>query len=190
MLQQIIADRLDGTARGTSAGAHFAGFDAWLRPLGGGLAQSGGDGTPGYSASTGGVAVGLDRSVSAGLSLGSTFAYSRSNASGNTVDAPGSLAIDSYVLGLYGSLALTPSIGLDMQLSGGLNDNSASRTISFLGSTRLYGGGRPAAEAEHRPLADPRRDAGAHRNLSPCRRRRLHRDRRRGAQSAGGLPDL
>ncbi len=135
MLQQIIADRLDGTPKGASASARFAGFDAWLRPLGGGLAQSGRDGTPGYSASTGGVAVGLERSVSAGLSLGSTFAYSRSNASGTTIDAPGSLWIDSYVVGLYGSLALTPTIGLDMQLAGGINDNSATRSISFMGST-------------------------------------------------------
>lgn len=135
MLQQIIADRLGGIAGGAGDTARMGSWNAWLRPLGGGLAQSGRDGVPGYSASTGGVAIGFDKSVAAGVSLGSAFAYSRSNASGDAVDAPGSLSIDSYVFGLYGSMALTPSLGLDLQLNAGINDNSATRAISFMGST-------------------------------------------------------
>lgn len=129
MLGQVLGDRLD---LDREPGEDWT---AWLRPLGGTLTQTARDPLPGYGADTVGVALGFDKAVSPALTLGTAFAYNRVNASGERADAPGSLSVDSYLVALYGSAALSKTAGLDVSLAFGINDNSAMRPIAFMGST-------------------------------------------------------
>ncbi len=129
MLGQVLGDRMD---RDRQPGEDWT---AWLRPLGGTMTQSARDPLPGYSADTAGIAAGFDRAVSPSLTIGTAFAYDRVNASGERADAPGSLSVDSYLLALYGSTAFSATAGLDVSLALGINDNTATRPIAFMGST-------------------------------------------------------
>ena len=138
MLGQIASDRLDILSSQTAAAKRDRQF--WLRPMGGAGTQDARDGVPGYRMSGGGLAVGTDATVAPGLTIGGLFAYASTSVIANTdwasaSMASGSIAMDSYVLGLYGAYALTSSLQLTAQLNTGLADNDTSRAIGFMGST-------------------------------------------------------
>ena len=138
MLGQIASDRLD-TLSSRSADAKPERL-FWLRPLGGAGSQDARDGAPGYRMSGGGIVAGMDVTVAPRLTMGGLFAYASTAvvastdwASANA--ASGSVDMGSYVLGLYGAYALTPSLHLTAQMNAGRSDNDTSRAIGFMGST-------------------------------------------------------
>lgn len=127
-LQQIVAGRLATRGPGDDT-------QVWLQPFGGFGSQSAQSGYAGYSASGGGLVAGVDRAVSADLTLGALFAYSDMSLTGTAIGAPSSLDISSYAVGVYGSYALRPGLALDFALDGAFNTNGASRTLGFMGTT-------------------------------------------------------
>jgi outer membrane autotransporter protein len=135
MFQQAVLSRLDGVRGFGPTSDLTVEQNAWLRPLGGVARQNSLDGAPGYRASGGGMAGGIDRMVSPGLTLGGVFAYSYNSVSGIEDAVPNSLGISSYQGGLYGAYALRPDFDVNFQLDGAVNRNNESRSISFMGST-------------------------------------------------------
>ena len=138
-LQQVIMTRLDAIHGTDAPGAER---NAWLRPFGAFADQSSLDGVPGYSASGGGVAAGIDKVLSPDFVLGGVFAYSYTSITGGNDAVPNSLDISTYQLGIYGAYSLLPDLDVSFQFDAGLNDNSESRSIAFMGSTASadYGG--------------------------------------------------
>ena len=131
-LQQAVTDRLDDVY-GMGFGA-AAERNAWLKPLAGAARQNGFDGVPGYRSSGGGLAAGIDGSISPRAALGGVFAYSHQALTGSEDAVPNRLGIDTYQLGLYGAYAIKPGTEVDFQLDAGLNQNSENRSISFMNS--------------------------------------------------------
>lgn len=131
-LQQLIMQRLDVTYGPDAPGPERS---AWLRPFGAFAHQGAVGGVTGYSSSGGGVAAGIDAAPAPDLVLGGVAAYSYSALTGGDDLVPNSLDISSYQLGLYGSYEPAPGLKLDLQLDGGYNHNSESRTLAFMGAT-------------------------------------------------------
>ncbi|TQF44205.1 hypothetical protein UNPF46_00290 [Bradyrhizobium sp. UNPF46] len=134
VFQQAMTGRLDGVLGMDNTGVTPE-RNLWMKPLGGSTRQAGVDGVPGYNASGGGIAVGADATISPRAMLGGVFAYSHQAITGSDDTVPSRLSIDSYQAGLYGAYALGHGIQIDGQLDGALNDNSESRSLSFIGST-------------------------------------------------------
>ena len=134
MFQQAVLSRLDNLRGFGPSNDLTVEQNVWLRPLGGVARQSSLDGAPGYRASGGGMAGGIDRTVSLGLTIGGVFAYSYNSISGSEDAVPNSLGIGSYQGGLYGVYALRPDLDVNFQLDGAFNRNNESRQISFMGS--------------------------------------------------------
>ncbi|MBR0717218.1 autotransporter outer membrane beta-barrel domain-containing protein [Bradyrhizobium liaoningense] len=155
VLREAVAGRIDdisGLNPGVAPERHF-----WMKPLGGVVSQSGLDGVPGYNASGGGIAAGVDATVSPRAMLGGMFAYSHQSITGSDDAIPQRLAIDSYQIGLYGTYALARDLLLDGQLDGALNDNGESRSLTFIGNTataryRSYTGHAGAAIRKQIPV--------------------------------------
>ena len=131
-LQNVVGDRLDRLDDDHAAGRHI-----WLKPFGGILRQDGQNGVAGYRASGGGMAAGLDGDISPVFSLGGLFAYSYNSIDGEDDAVPNTLRVSSYRAGLYGRYRLMPDLEAQFQLDAGLNRNSESRSIAFMGSTAL-----------------------------------------------------
>jgi uncharacterized protein with beta-barrel porin domain len=138
MLGQVAADRLDVlSSRSPEAKPerHW-----WLRPMGGAGNQRTLDGAPGYRMSGGGFAAGVDAIPASRLTIGGLVAYASTSVTAKTDwasanMASGSIDMDSYVLGVYGAYALTPSLHLTGQINGAYTENNASRAIGFMGGT-------------------------------------------------------
>lgn len=131
-LQQVVMTRLDAIHGTDAPGAER---NVWLRPFGSFADQGSVGGVPGYSASGGGVAAGVDKALSPDFALGGVFAYSYTSITGGNDAVPNSLGISTYQLGLYGAYSLQPDLDLNFQLDAGYNRNSENRTIAFMGST-------------------------------------------------------
>jgi outer membrane autotransporter protein len=129
-LTQVVTDRLDGVRGGTGDAER----NIWLKPLGGLTRQGDRDGVAGYRASSGGLVAGADRTVADGLALGGLLAYSHHAFNRNDDTVPNALSVSSYQVGLYGAYALRPEVALDFQFDAGLNKNSESRALAFIGS--------------------------------------------------------
>jgi outer membrane autotransporter protein len=132
-VQQAVASRLDDIS-GLNPGVAPE-RNVWMKPLGGIVRQGSLDGVPGYSATGGGVAVGADTTTSPHTMFGGMFAYSRQTITGSEDAVPNRLAVDSYQLGLYGAYAVSPDVRLDVQIDGAINDNAASRLLTFINGT-------------------------------------------------------
>ncbi|MBX9843423.1 MAG: autotransporter outer membrane beta-barrel domain-containing protein [Xanthobacteraceae bacterium] len=133
--QQAVITRLD-TVRGVGLNSDLGvERNFWMRPLGGVARQQGLDGVPGYRASGGGLAAGVDQTFFSGLTLGGVVAYSYYSLTGSDDAVPNSLGISSYYAGMYGAYALRPGLDVNFQLDAILGRNSESRSISFMNST-------------------------------------------------------
>jgi autotransporter-like protein len=186
VLNQTVGGRLDDVY-GVGADVAAADRNFWLKPLGAIARQNGLDGAPGYRASGGGVAAGIDGSISSRAALGGVFAYSHQAVTGSDDAVPNRLGIDSYQLGLYGAYVLRPDTQVDFQLDGGINRNSENRGITFINSAasanyRSSTGHAGVAvkklipdpgRANGAALAAPRLRAGPRRCLQRKRRGRL-----------------
>ena len=137
VLQQIVVDRVADIGEGSVArtGAEPVHQRIWMRPFGTFMHQGSRSGAPGYQSDGGGIVAGIDGAVTPGLSLGAFFAYLNNTIDGSWSAVPGKLAVNSYLIGTYGTYALGHDISLDMRLDLGLNRNDTSRTIQFMGST-------------------------------------------------------
>ena len=93
------------------------------------------DGVPGYRASGGGIAAGIDRTVAGRVALGGVLAYSHNSIKADNDALSQTLAVSSYQLGFYGAYALRPDVDLNFQIDGALNRNNESRCIAFINST-------------------------------------------------------
>lgn len=130
--QQTIMARLDNI-RGMESGDYFATErDVWIKPFGSVTNQSGLNNVPGYRASGGGIAVGVDKSLSDNASLGGVFAYSYNILNGSSDATASTLGINSYQLGIYGAYALAPDTDLSVQIDGGANQNRENRSVVFM----------------------------------------------------------
>ena len=133
--QQTIMARIDNI-RGTESGDYFASErSVWMKPFGNLTSQSGLNDIPGYRATGGGLAVGVDRRISDEASLGGVFAYSYNAISGSGDTSSNNLGINAYQLGLYGAYALAADTDLSYQADLGLNQNRESRSIGFLSAS-------------------------------------------------------
>lgn len=130
--QQVVTGRLD-EAYAPRAGAPRN--NLWIQPFGGYASQGTEDGVTGYTASGGGLAVGIDAAVGANTVLGLTGAYSYTEIDGSADSVPNTLDVSSYRFGLYGLHALTPNVRADFLLDAGYLRNSENRSITFMGSS-------------------------------------------------------
>lgn len=130
--QQTMMTRIDNL-RGSESGNYFeSDRKAWIKPFGSLSSQSGLNDVTGYRTSGGGLAVGLDRSVTPDLILGGVFAYSYSSVRGSSDVTINNLGINSYQLGLYGNFSVANHTDVDFQADIGLSQNSTYRSIDFM----------------------------------------------------------
>ncbi len=128
-LSQIVQAR-QSQAAGLSSGEEFSGNkDMWMKAFGVWASQQDFGGVSGYKASTGGLAIGGDTSLTSRANIGGVFAFANSNVDGNNAAAPNSMQINSYQAGVYGDLALSPVFNYNYQADFGVNQNQGTRNI-------------------------------------------------------------
>ncbi len=134
-LGQIVQARQNAVA-GLSAGEDFiASRDVWMKAFGGWANQNDVNNVSGYKINTGGLAIGGDYALSPKSNIGGVLAYANSNVNGNSSAAPSSVSVNSYQLGAYGDTALREDINWNYQADFGINQNTGSRGIAFMGTT-------------------------------------------------------
>lgn len=132
--QTTVMTRLDNI-RGMDSGNYFdTDGHVWAKPFGSLTSQGGLNDVAGYRASGGGLAAGVDKSLSPEFALGGVFAYSYNSITSSSDITTSSLGVNSYQLGLYGAYALDTSTDLNVQFDMGLNQNRENRSIGFMQS--------------------------------------------------------
>ena len=134
-LSQIVQSRQSAVA-GLSAGEDFiASRDVWMKAFGGWANQNDVNNVSGYKINTGGLAIGGDYALSPKSNVGGVFAFANSNVNGNNAAAPSSVSVNSYQIGGYGDTALRADMNWNYQADIGVNQNTGSRGINFMGTT-------------------------------------------------------
>jgi len=134
-INQVVQARLESN-QGLSSGDAFLGDRKfWMKPFGSWADQDDRKGVPGYTAKTGGLALGADAAISDSTRLGLSLAYARADVTGNSSLARNNDAIDVYRLIGYGSYLLDQDTELNFQAGIGQNKNDGDRQIVFAGST-------------------------------------------------------
>ena len=134
-LGQIVQSRQSAVA-GLSAGEDFiASRDVWMKAFGGWANQNDVNNVSGYKINTGGLAIGGDYALSPKSNVGGVFAFANSNVNGNNAAAPSSVSVNSYQIGGYGDTALRADMNWNYQADIGVNQNTGSRGINFMGTT-------------------------------------------------------
>ena len=93
-----------------------ADVDGWIKPLGSWAEQRDRGGVVGYSASTGGMALGVDKALSPTSRVGVAFGYANSLMHSPSSEAPQSAKIAVYQLLGYGSIKRDADVKLTYQL--------------------------------------------------------------------------
>ncbi|MDO9625699.1 MAG: autotransporter domain-containing protein [Pseudomonas sp.] len=134
-INRVIQSRIESN-RGMSSGDTFYGdHKLWLKPFGSLADQNDRDGAAGYEANVGGLALGIDGTVSDATRLGVAFAYAKADIDGNSKVAPNSAEVDVFQLLGYGSHSLDSNTELNFQAGIGQNNTAGKRKILFLGET-------------------------------------------------------
>ncbi len=134
-VNRIIQARLDEN-RGLSTGNGFLGNgNVWMKPFGSWTSQDNRGGVAGYSASTAGVAVGIDTLVNQNTRLGVSYVYSNSNSDSNNTNAPQNGNVNSYQAIGYGSYSLDERTDINFQGDFGYHNNKDTRSIQFMNRT-------------------------------------------------------
>lgn len=134
-VNRIVQARQDGL-NGLSSGEALIGEkEMWIKPFGSWADQHDRHGVSGYSANTGGIALGADTAISPVSRLGLAFAYANSNVTGNSLVAPNRATLDAYLLLGYGSCKLDTNTELTYQAGFGQNTTKGHRHISFASGT-------------------------------------------------------
>jgi outer membrane autotransporter protein len=134
-INRVIQSRIESN-RGMSSGDEFYGdHKVWLKPFGSLADQNDSNGVSGYEANIGGIALGIDGTVSDTTRIGVAFAYAKADIDGNSKAAPNSAEVDVYQLLGYGSHSLDQNTELNFQAGIGQNNTEGKRDILFLGET-------------------------------------------------------
>ena len=134
-VSRSIQARQDSVNGLSSGDAVFSDKEMWVKPFGSWADQHDRGGVSGYSANTGGFALGADAAISPVSRLGFAFAYANSSVTGNSSTAPNSATVNVYQLLGYGSHKLDADTELTYQAGLGQNSTSGHRTISFASGT-------------------------------------------------------
>ncbi|MGD9947228.1 MAG: autotransporter domain-containing protein [Desulfobulbus sp.] len=134
-VNRIVQARQDGVNGLSSGDPFFGDKEMWIKPFGSWAEQHDQGGVSGYSANTGGIALGVDAATSPASRLGFAFAYANSNVTGNSSVAPNDATINSYQLLGYGSHKLDKNTELTCQSGIGANATNGHRTLSFASGT-------------------------------------------------------
>jgi subtilase-type serine protease len=143
-LNRVIAARTDaassgsaGLGSGLSSGEAGADRQAWIMPFESRTSQGDRDAESGFSASTWGMATGVETELESGR-IGLSYAYASTSAEGNTaITGSGSRSrIESNMLALYGTVPLG-TLSLAWQADVGRNGNRLSREMQFGGLHRI-----------------------------------------------------
>lgn len=130
-INRIVQARHDGVNGLSLAAPAFDDKEMWIQPFGSWAEQHDRGGVSGYSANTGGIALGADALISPVSRLGFAFSYANSSATGNSSIAQHSANINIYHLLSYGSRKLDANTELTYQAGLGQNTTNGHRTISF-----------------------------------------------------------
>lgn len=140
-INRVLASRIDiGSSSAGSSGLSYgdaaADRQVWLMPFESRTNQGDRDGQSGFSASTSGMAAGLESDLAFGR-VGLSYAYGSTSANGNTAVSGTATRsrIESNLLALYGSMPLGP-FALGWQADLGWNSNRLSRDMLFGGLKR------------------------------------------------------
>jgi autotransporter family porin len=134
-VNRVIQARTESN-QGLSSGDSFASDgNLWIKPFGSRANQSDKDGVTGYTASTAGLAIGVDTAASEHTRLGLALAYANAQVDSNSDVAPNNASIDLYQLITYGSYVIDSRREINWQLDLGHNNNRGNRSISFMGTT-------------------------------------------------------
>ncbi|MBU1332168.1 MAG: autotransporter domain-containing protein [Gammaproteobacteria bacterium] len=134
-INRVIQSRVESN-RGMSSGDAFYGDSKlWLKPFGSWADQDDRSGVSGFDASTAGLVVGADGTLSESTRVGVAFAYANSNIDGNSDIAPNSADVDMFQVLGYGSYSLDAQTELNFQAGVGQNNTDGQREILFLGET-------------------------------------------------------
>ena len=123
---------------GFSTGNGGLGSAAWLRPFGNWVTQDDSGGIRGYDSNTYGISVGLDTEVAAGVRLGGSFAYSKTDVDGKGAGRS-NIDIDSYQFTLYSDYT-TDGFYVEGMVGYARNTNETSRRLTFGGLDRTAKG--------------------------------------------------
>ncbi|OEC32531.1 outer membrane autotransporter barrel domain-containing protein [Pseudomonas cuatrocienegasensis] len=134
-ISRVIQSRVESN-RGMSSGDAFYGDSKlWLKPFGSWADQDDRSDVSGFDASTAGLVVGADATLSESTRVGVAFAYANSNIDGNSDIAPNSADVDMFQVLGYGSYSLDAQTELNFQAGVGQNNTDSQREILFLGET-------------------------------------------------------
>lgn len=134
-VNRIVQARQDSVNGLSSGDSVFGDKDMWFKPFGSWADQHDRGGVSGYSANTGGIALGADAAISPVSRLGFAFAYANSSVTSNSSVAPNSANTDVYQLLGYGSRKLDANTELTYQAGLGQNATDGHRTLSFASGT-------------------------------------------------------
>lgn len=134
-ISRVIQSRVESN-RGMSSGDAFYGDSKlWLKPFGSWAEQDDRSGVSGFDASTAGLVVGADGTLSQSTRVGVAFAYANANIDGNSDIAPNSADVDMFQVLGYGSHSLDAQTELNFQAGIGQNNTASQRDVLFLGET-------------------------------------------------------
>lgn len=135
---EVVSTRLASlrsTGTGVATGDGLNTQHAWMQGYGGKATQDDKDGVYGYDATSGGVTVGLDTDIMAGVTTGVAVSYGKASVDSNNVNAA-STDIDSYIATLYAARVFENGIYLNGQLGYAYNQYDIKRTIPGIGNAK------------------------------------------------------
>jgi outer membrane autotransporter protein len=118
--------------RGINSGEALKGLGIWGEGFGAFGDQGTRLGVDGYSATTGGVAMGVDAKVATAVRAGVAFSYARTTVDGKGTNASNTTDIDSYQGTLYASYTGKPWY-VNGAVAVGLHQYDSSRVVAFTG---------------------------------------------------------
>ena len=132
-----------GTDRGGFQSGFASGDEAlakatWLKPFGSWVKQNAKGDVAGYTADTGGIALGIDAEVSDGVRLGTSFAYSTTNVTGKG-EGKSKTDVKSYQWTVYADHT-TDDFYVEGMLGYAVNSSKSSRRLTFGGLNRTAKG--------------------------------------------------
>jgi outer membrane autotransporter protein len=106
----------------------------WFKPFGSIANQNENQGVSGYDAKSWGAMLGAEHNLESLGTVGASFGYARSNLDPDNVNSR--VRLDTYKYSLYGTKNLMGQADFSWNLGGGVQDNSASRSVDGFGVAR------------------------------------------------------
>ena len=127
----------DGFVTGFASGDHALSNAFWLKPFGNRAKQNDKGGVAGYSANTGGIALGIDAEATDGVRIGASFAYSSTDVTGKGAGRS-KTDVKSYQWTAYADYT-ADDFYVEGMLGFAANSNKTSRQLTFGGLKRTAG---------------------------------------------------